>query len=292
MRARHLVMISLLGVAASAAAGESWHVWTSSRAPVGQPNRAPDHTSAGILAAAPTETDEADLPPPAAGPRGRRALSDPQRRRDIGAARTHSVASPPLSPQPPRGSPVAPPAPAKMVNEPSRDASGTSPLSRAEPPPEPGPDGHAGQTAPSSTAAGSALPAEATQDAGSLVSHEGAAGSDRGTPAPAEPPRVTPPRLIDTAGTVYPGDAFHLTLRRQGLGSGLVVEGAEGTVSLRALISADGSVRSVDVTASSGSSVLDRAAADAVRAWRFYPATRDGVPIDAVAILRIRYIVR
>ena len=103
---------------------------------------------------------------------------------------------------------------------------------------------------------------------------------------------MTPPRLIDTAGTVYPGDAFHLTLRRQELGSGLVVEGAEGTVSLRALISADGSVRSVEVTASSGSSVLDRAAGDAVRAWRFYPATRDGVPIDAVAILRIRYVVR
>ncbi|HEX4836236.1 MAG TPA: energy transducer TonB [bacterium] len=98
--------------------------------------------------------------------------------------------------------------------------------------------------------------------------------------------------MIDTAGMEYPGEAFHLTLRRQDLGPELAVEGAEGTVALRALVSADGAVRSVEVATSSGSPVLDRAAADAVRRWRFTPATRDGVPIDAYAMLRIRYIVR
>jgi len=51
-------------------------------------------------------------------------------------------------------------------------------------------------------------------------------------------------------------------------------------------------VSRVDVIASSGSPALDRAAAEAVKRWRFAPATRDGVPIDAYVTLRIRYVVR
>jgi len=81
-------------------------------------------------------------------------------------------------------------------------------------------------------------------------------------------------------------------VRRQDLGAAAVIEGTEGTVTLRALVLATGDVRSVDVTGPSGSDVLDRAAADAVRAWRFAPATRDGAPIDAYVTLRIRYVVR
>jgi len=90
----------------------------------------------------------------------------------------------------------------------------------------------------------------------------------------------------------YPGEAFYLTVRRRDLGAALVVEGTEGTVALRALVSVDGAVRSVEVAGSSGSPVLDRTAVEAVRRWRFAPATRDGEPIDAYVTLRIRYVVR
>lgn len=91
----------------------------------------------------------------------------------------------------------------------------------------------------------------------------------------------------------YPGDAFRLAVRRQDLGAAAaVVEGSEGTVAIRALILSTGDVRSVDVTGSSGSDALDRAAAQAVRGWRFAPATRDGAPIDAYVTLKIRYVVR
>ena len=93
-------------------------------------------------------------------------------------------------------------------------------------------------------------------------------------------------------GTVYPGEAFRLTVRRQDLGAAAVIEGTEGTVGIRALILATGEVRGVDVTGSSGSDALDRAAAEAVRGWRFAPATRDGAPIDAYVTLTIRYVVR
>lgn len=103
---------------------------------------------------------------------------------------------------------------------------------------------------------------------------------------------LRPPKVIATPGTLYPGDAFRLTLRREDLGAAAVVEGTEGIVAIRALILSTGEVRSVDVTGSSGSAALDRAAVDAVRGWRFAPATRDGAPIDAYVTLKIRYVVR
>ncbi len=98
--------------------------------------------------------------------------------------------------------------------------------------------------------------------------------------------------MITSAGTEYPADGFRLTVRRQDLGTVLTVEGAEGTVGVRALVQADGAVAKVEVTASSGSSALDRAALEAVRRWQFVPATSDGAPIDAYVTLKIRYVVR
>lgn len=122
-----------------------------------------------------------------------------------------------------------------------------------------------------------------------------ASGASSNAVAPAPPaaaPVVLPPRVISTPGTSYPGDAFRLTVRRQDLGAAAAVEGSEGVVAIRALVLATGDVRSVEVTASSGSDALDRAAVDAVRGWRFAPATRDGAPIAAYVVLRIRYVVR
>ena len=112
-----------------------------------------------------------------------------------------------------------------------------------------------------------------------------------GAKAPS-PPRVVPPRVLSTAGTDYPGEAFHLVVRRQDLGSGLQMVGAEGTVSLRALVRADGAVRDVEIVSSSGSAVLDRTAVETVLRWYFAPATGDGVSIDAYVTLKIRYVVR
>ncbi len=107
-----------------------------------------------------------------------------------------------------------------------------------------------------------------------------------------EPAQLVPPRVITSAGTAYPVEAFRLTVRRQELGSSLAIEGAEGTVRVRALVRADGTSDSVEVAASSGSAILDRAATEAVRRWLFAPATRNGVPLDAYVTVTIRYVVR
>jgi len=104
--------------------------------------------------------------------------------------------------------------------------------------------------------------------------------------------QLSPPRLLAATDADYPSDAFRLTVRRQDLGSGLEVEAAEGIVGVRVFVRADGAVSRVEIGVSSGSDVLDRAAADAVRRWQFAPATRDGVPIDAYVTLKLRYVVR
>jgi len=105
-------------------------------------------------------------------------------------------------------------------------------------------------------------------------------------------PRLIPPRVITSAGTEYPVDAFRLTVRRQDLGPALAFDGVEGTVGVRALVLADGTVGRIEVSISSGSDALDRAATETVRRWRFLPATRDGAAIDAYVTVKIRYVVR
>lgn len=50
-------------------------------------------------------------------------------------------------------------------------------------------------------------------------------------------------------------------------------EGWEGTVILRVLVDQEGRSSSIEVSRSSGFDTLDRAAAEAVKSWRFYPAS-------------------
>jgi protein TonB len=70
-------------------------------------------------------------------------------------------------------------------------------------------------------------------------------------------------------------------VRRDDLGAGATALTAEGRVRLRLLVRSDGTVGRVDTVISSGHPALDRAAAEALGRWRFQPATRDDVPIDA-----------
>lgn len=56
--------------------------------------------------------------------------------------------------------------------------------------------------------------------------------------------------------------------------------GEQGTVILRVLVKSDGSAGAVEVKISSNYPRLDQAALEAVKYWRFVPATSDGKPID------------
>jgi protein TonB len=58
-------------------------------------------------------------------------------------------------------------------------------------------------------------------------------------------------------------------------------EGREGRVLLRVLVDAQGRSKRVEINASSGSDALDRAAAEAIKSWRFHPARQGEQPVES-----------
>lgn len=68
--------------------------------------------------------------------------------------------------------------------------------------------------------------------------------------------------------------------------------GAEGVVGVRIALAADGSVRQVELTQSSGSRLLDEAALAAARASTFAPASRNRAPVDSEAVASYRFELR
>jgi protein TonB len=78
---------------------------------------------------------------------------------------------------------------------------------------------------------------------------------------------LTQARYRDTPRPEYPDNA-----RRQG---------REGRVLLRVLVDDQGFSKQVEVNRSSGSDTLDRAAAEAIKRWRFYPARYGDKPIES-----------
>ena len=68
--------------------------------------------------------------------------------------------------------------------------------------------------------------------------------------------------------------------------------GVAGVVVVRILLAADGSVRQVELTTSSGSRLLDEAALEAARASTFEPATRNRAPVASEAVASYRFELR
>ncbi|MBV1777201.1 energy transducer TonB [Burkholderiaceae bacterium DAT-1] len=83
------------------------------------------------------------------------------------------------------------------------------------------------------------------------------------------------PRLIEHAQPVYPS-----MLREQGI---------EGRVILLLEVDEAGRVKTVSITQSSGYRLFDQAALQAARHWRFQPARRDGLPIQARTTVPVRF---
>lgn len=103
-------------------------------------------------------------------------------------------------------------------------------------------------------------------------------------PAPVAPPPPSPaPAIADSAFPVpvsrpaprYPPEAL-----RRGVG---------GTVRVRVVVAADGSVERMDIAEASGNRYLDRAAMEAVRRWTFKPAVRGGQPVSAEVIVPLEF---
>jgi periplasmic protein TonB len=64
----------------------------------------------------------------------------------------------------------------------------------------------------------------------------------------------------------------------------------QGTVTVRVLVGADGSVERAEVADSSGFDTLDNAALETVRSrWRFVPARHDGLAVESWVLVPIRF---
>lgn len=126
---------------------------------------------------------------------------------------------------------------------------------------------------------------EGREDAGT----DAARGTDLGrapvaaTPTPTRPAAPTASQHVVEARPIasespaprYPPQA----LRR----------GEEGTVNVRVAVGPDGVPTSVSLASGSGSRLLDRAALDAVRRWRFTPAQVDGRPTVGNVVVPIDF---
>lgn len=63
----------------------------------------------------------------------------------------------------------------------------------------------------------------------------------------------------------------------------------EGTVTLRVLVGTDGRVRQVQILKASDTDFAKATEKQALRAWRFKPATRDGLPVEDWQTLTVRF---
>jgi len=93
--------------------------------------------------------------------------------------------------------------------------------------------------------------------------------------APPRRTQATFPRYLRNPPPAYP----KAELRRR----------REGLVILTVTVGADGRATTVSVGQSSGIAAFDRAARDAVKRWRFVPATVDGRPVDGIARVPVRF---
>jgi protein TonB len=103
--------------------------------------------------------------------------------------------------------------------------------------------------------------------AGGLESFSTGAGSGSGQGSSGNGIVVIQARYRDTPKPKYPESA-----RR---------EGREGRVLLRVLVDNQGRSKHVEINSSSGSDVLDRAAAETIGRWRFDPARYGDQPVES-----------
>jgi protein TonB len=100
-------------------------------------------------------------------------------------------------------------------------------------------------------------------------------------PAPSAPPpiEIAPPAPPSVVAARFDADYLHNPKPVYPSMSRRL--GEEGTVRLRVKVGADGTALTVETERSSGFQRLDAAALDAVRRWRFVPARRGDVAIEA-----------
>ena len=111
-------------------------------------------------------------------------------------------------------------------------------------------------------------------------------------PAAVEPPAIVPasPVIVESGPVIPPRPLSEAAGNRQPYYPDRAKrDGEQGRVILRVDVSAEGRAAMVAILRSSGFSDLDQSAAEAVRGWRFIPATRGGRAIPGVADVPVAF---
>ncbi len=166
------------------------------------------------------------------------------------------------------------PIPTARIDPPAPQASAPVAVARVIPRPARRPDPPSDKnTAPAGPER--AVVSEATADgpvpAGKSPPSGGGAGGDTASDGDvAAVPLVGPGFAVGSAGNPLP--RYPTAARRRGL---------EGRVVLSVFVGSDGRARSVNVRTASPHPILDEAAVETLRRWRFEPARRAGAPVAA-----------
>ncbi|MGH8078271.1 MAG: energy transducer TonB [Lysobacter sp.] len=122
--------------------------------------------------------------------------------------------------------------------------------------------------------------------------------SDAERPQLVEAPRPPPPPIAAPAAPPAPSAAAASTTRPEPIAGSAPAprypaqalrRGERGVAVVRVEIGSDGVPTSVSLAKGSGSRLLDRAALDAVRRWRFRPATANGQPTTGTVTVPIEF---
>lgn len=105
---------------------------------------------------------------------------------------------------------------------------------------------------------------------------------------PAAPPRppAPPPPPADVAPSV---DISYKQAHQPQYPIQALRQGQQGEVILDVTINAAGEVVDVKIEKSSGYRILDRAAEEAARKWRFNPGVKDGKPVGGVVRIPVNF---
>lgn len=184
-------------------------------------------------------------------------------------ARNHYVPKQPNGPLVVETYPVLPPPPPNP--DPPKPRTQTPPTAAPSPIPPPPPPPVDTSTSQTTT---SAWP-----DTGGSIDLPPVKPTPTPTPSATPEPVLTGPIQIGTdAQPAYPP-----SLQRQGV---------EGVVVVRVLIGTDGRVKQVEIVSSDDPAFADATERQALRKWRFRPATRDGVPVESWKKLTVRFQLR
>jgi protein TonB len=196
------------------------------------------------------------------------------------------VEAPPAPQEPPKR--VTLPKPIEMPR-PKPDPMPEPPARNPDPAPAPMPMTTVTPAPIASSAPSGASPAPAPSHASTAPIGPGVSWIENTPPPPSTTPSsnvASIPRDADVTRVAQPRGGYQVrppypsTARRLGI---------QGTTMLRVHVLADGKIGEVDVEQSAGHPDLDRAAADAVRRWRFEPARRGDEPVAMWVLLPVEF---